>query len=143
MKTTLLILAIALGTSSVLMAQNKPKLTIPKAPDLTKKVTDKRVKLPEIAKLPRFTGRIIETSFPDRLIRIRMSSGERLFVTIPANVTIAGANVNVHNDGAAFRRVFKLDEYVIAFENSRLAADKIEARDIAAGDSFWSRVGQQ
>ena len=142
MKTTLLILALAVGTSSVLMAQNKPKLLTPKAPDLTKKVTDKRVKLPEIAKLPRFTGKIIETSFPDRIIRIKMTSGERLFVTIPANVTIAGAGVNVHNDAAAFRRVFKVNEYIIAFENRRIARDKIEARDIVAGDSFWSRVGQ-
>ena len=142
MKTTIIILAVALGTSSVLMAQNKQKLFVPKAPDLTKKVTDKRVKLPEIANLPRFAGKIIETSFADRVIRIKMTSGERLFVTIPANVTIAGSNVNVHNDAAAFRRVFKPDEYIIAFQNRRISGDKIEARDIVRGDSFWSRVGQ-
>jgi len=142
MKTTLLILAVAFGTSSVLMAQNKPKLFIPKKPDLTKKVPDSRVKLPEIAKLPRFAGRIIETSFADRQIRIQMSSGRKLFVTIPANVTIAGGNVNVHEDSATFRRLFKPDEYVIAFQNRRISNEKIEARDIVAGDSFWSRVGQ-
>lgn len=139
---TLLLLTVALATSSVLMAQDRPNFAVPKKPDFTKKVTDQRVKLPEIAKLPRFAGKIIETSFPDRQVRIKMTSGRKLFVTIPANVTIAGRGVNVHEDAATFSRLFKVNEYIIAFENRRLSNDKIEARDIVRADSFWSRVGQ-